>query len=97
VDSKLADSERTGRPNSKYSITARTNMNDLAGSARTIFSKIGGGEPEPYNDDMCQYITFEEFVKENQQAYLRRSRDLKEMEDINTRKIESENWLNGSD
>jgi hypothetical protein len=44
--------------------------------ARSLFSKIVGGDMIPYSDDMCQWVLSDDFVRAKQPVYLRRSRGI---------------------
>lgn len=46
------------------------------GLARTLFAKITGGEVVPYSDAMRRWVTRDDFVRQKQPIYLRRSRNL---------------------
>jgi hypothetical protein len=48
----------------------------LEGLARTLFSKISGSDPKPYSDEMCQWVTSDEFVHSKQPVFIRRSRSI---------------------
>ena len=46
------------------------------GLAEALFSKITGMEPRPYSPEMTGWITSEEFMRNNQPIYVRRSRNI---------------------
>ena len=48
----------------------------LDGLAETLFSRIAGMEAKPYTPEMNEWITADEFKKEKQPIYIRRSRNI---------------------
>lgn len=50
--------------------------NVIGSLAETIYAKIGGAERTEYSQDVCDYLNSEEFLRENQNLFIRRFRGL---------------------
>lgn len=59
----------------------------IEGLARTLMAKIAGSEKRPYSEEMCQWVTADEFAKFKQPIYIRRSRDLARTHEGKTRDL----------
>ena len=60
----------------------------IEGLADTLFSKITGAEDKPYTPEMLEYITSDEFRKNKQPMYVRRSRNISRNEMGETRSLQ---------
>ena len=50
--------------------------NVIGSLAETIYAKIGGAERTEYSQDVCDYLNSEEFLRENQNLFIKRFRGL---------------------